>query len=173
MHSEEVHVGDGDGREQPRPQAHDAPPREDESVYGITTAETSHVQEITQRQKQYIYTMMIRIVSITVVVLVPGLTWQLRVGLCVVATIVPFIAVVRANGGPVRDTDPTNLMVGRPAQGELGPSQHELPTTGEGADFIVGERVFRQEPGTSDAAAGVGGGAAPEARAEDNAGPDT
>ncbi len=155
MHSAEGRSGDGDEREQPRPQAPDPHFHEDD-VYGITTAETSHVEEITKRQKQYILTMMIRVVSIVVVVAVPGLTWQLRVGLCIVATIIPYIAVVRANGGPVRDTDPTNLMVGRPKQGELPPSRFELPTTGERAEVIVGETVSPEDPGRARPAAAAG-----------------
>ncbi|HVT67218.1 MAG TPA: DUF3099 domain-containing protein [Trebonia sp.] len=172
MHSAEGRSGDGDEREQPRPPAAD-PHVHDDDVYGITTAETSHVEEITKRQKQYILTMMIRVVSIIVVVVVPGLSWQLKVGLCLVATIIPYIAVVRANGGPVRDTDPTNLMVGRPKQGELPPSRFELPTTGERADFIVGETVFRDD--ADRARPGAGSGTAeppPSGAAPADAGPE-
>ena len=111
-------------------------------MYGITTAETSHTQEITRRQKQYILTMLVRVVSIIVVVSVPGISWPLKIGLCVVATIIPYVAVVRANGGPSREKDPTNLMLG-PRQGELGAAQRGLPGPGERQDFIVGEWVPR------------------------------
>lgn len=114
-------------------------------MYGITTAETSHMQEITRRQKQYILTMLVRVVSIIVVVVVPGISWPLKVGLCLVATIIPYVAVVRANGGPSREQDPTNLMLG-PRHGELGSAQPALPGAGETGDlftgeYIVGERV--------------------------------
>jgi hypothetical protein len=115
-------------------------------VYGITTAETSHTQEITRRQKQYILTMLVRVVSIIVVVSVPGISWVLKIGLCLVATIIPYVAVVRANGGPSPEKGPTNLMLGRPPQGELGESQRGLPGPGASGseDYIVGERVYRE-----------------------------
>lgn len=119
-------------------------------MYGITTAETSHTQEITRRQKQYILTMLVRVVSIIVVVSVPGISWQLKIGLCLVATIIPYVAVVRANGGPSPEKGPTNLILGRPSQGELGSAQPGLPGSagadeaGRPADFIVGERVFHE-----------------------------
>lgn len=124
-------------------------------MYGITTAETSHTQEITRRQKQYILTMLVRVVSIIVVVVVPGISWPVKIGLCLVATIIPYVAVVRANGGPSREQGPTNLMLG-PRHGELGSAQPRLPgadgaggfhaeafETGEviTGDYIVGERV--------------------------------
>ena len=146
-----------DGREdhprqdrEPEHHSHD-----EEQVYGITTAEPSHTAEITRRQKQYILTMLVRVVSIIVVVSVPGISWPIKIGLCVVATIIPYVAVVRANGGPSQEKGPTNLMVGRLHQGELGSAQQGLPGPGaSGAeDFIVGERVFRgppQEPKTPD-----------------------
>jgi len=125
-------------------------PHDDDQVYGITTAETSHTQEITRRQKQYILTMLVRVVSIVVVVAVPGISWQIKIGLCLVATIIPYVAVVRANGGPTPQKDPTNLMLGQPSQGELGSAQQGLPGpggAGGGAqDFIVGERVYRESP---------------------------
>jgi len=132
-------------------------PHDDDQVYGITTAETSHTQEITRRQKQYILTMLVRVVSVIVVVAVPGISWQLKVGLCLVATIIPYVAVVRANGGPSPEKAPTNLMLGRPRHGELGSAQQGLPgpagADGAGQDFIVGERVFREsaeQPETPD-----------------------
>lgn len=124
-------------------------PHDDDQVYGITTAETSHTQEITRRQKQYILTMLVRVVSIVVVVTVPGISWPIKIGLCLVATIIPYVAVVRANGGPTQQKDPTNLMLGRPRQGELGSAQQGLPgpSGASGAqDFIVGERVYRESP---------------------------
>lgn len=138
--------GGRDGR--PLDRGRQERPHDEDQVYGITTAETSHTQEITRRQKQYILTMLVRVVSVIVVVAVPGISWQLKVGLCLVATIIPYIAVVRANGGPVPEKAPTNLMLGRPRQGELGSAQQGLPgpsgTAGGTQDFIVGERVYRE-----------------------------
>jgi hypothetical protein len=131
----------GDGRED-RPRDAERRPADEDRVYGITTAETSHMQEITRRQKQYILTMLVRVVSIIVVVVVPGISWPVKIGLCLVATIIPYVAVVRANGGLNQEKDPTNLMLG-PRHGELGPADRGLPEAGERQDFIVGERVYR------------------------------
>jgi hypothetical protein len=122
-------------------EAHDHEhPQDDERVYGITTAESSVTDDITRRQKQYILTMLVRVVSIIVVVCVPGISWPVKIGLCLVATIIPYVAVIRANGGPTRDADPTNLMIGPPQRGELGSEQPELPG-GAPEDFLRGEYV--------------------------------
>ncbi|MBS2964986.1 DUF3099 domain-containing protein [Actinocrinis puniceicyclus] len=121
--------------------------QDQDQVYGITTAETSHMQEITRRQKQYILTMLVRVVSIVVVVSVPGIGWPIKIGLCLVATIIPYVAVVRANGGPTPTKDPTNLLVGPPARDELGAAQRGLPAAGEQPGFIKGD-FFVKEEGT-------------------------
>lgn len=89
------------------------------AAYGITTAEGSHLDDITKRQKQYAATMLFRIVAILVVVLVPGLSVLERVILGLVATIIPYVAVIRANGGPDQASAPTNLMLGAPRLPEL------------------------------------------------------
>jgi hypothetical protein len=89
------------------------------SAYGITTADGSHLDDVTRRQKQYAVTMAFRVVAILVVVLVPGLSVMERVILGLVATIIPYVAVIRANGGADTAADPTNLMVGGPRQPEL------------------------------------------------------
>jgi hypothetical protein len=89
------------------------------AAYGITTADGSHLDDVSKRQKQYAATMGFRVVAIIVVVFVPGLTIMERVILGLVATIIPYVAVIRANGGPAQDAAPTNLMVGAPKQNEL------------------------------------------------------
>lgn len=95
------------------------------SSYGITTADGSHLDDVSRRQKQYAATMTFRVVAILVVVLVPGLSVMERVILGLVATIIPYVAVIRANGGP--DTaEPTNLMIGGPQQYELPPVDRAL-----------------------------------------------
>ena len=92
--------------------------------YGITTAESSQLDDISRRQRQYAFTMLFRVVAILVVVFVPGLTVMERVVLGIVATVIPYFAVIRANGGPATGADPTNLMLGGPRQGELpGPDR--------------------------------------------------
>ena len=134
---------------------------EHDPVYGITTAHESHSADITRRQKQYVYTMLFRVVSIVVVVWVPGLTVWERVILGLIATVIPFFAVVRANGGPEPDADPTNLMLGAPDRPSIAGPQTELP---EGARIFRGEtaaprsqpepdRVPEPEPGIPAAAA--------------------
>ena len=90
-----------------------------EPSYGITTADTSHLDDIAKRQRQYVFTMLFRVVAILVVVLVPGLTLLERAILGLVATVIPYVAVVRANGGPDQSEAPTNLMIGPPRQPEL------------------------------------------------------
>ncbi|MBR7827540.1 DUF3099 domain-containing protein [Actinospica sp. MGRD01-02] len=98
--------------------------RRHQPAYGITTADGSHLDEVARRQKQYAATMGFRVVAILVVVFVPGLTIMERVILGLVATIIPYVAVIRANGAPTQDPAPTNLMIGGPRQGELpGPER--------------------------------------------------
>ncbi|HET9169595.1 MAG TPA: DUF3099 domain-containing protein [Actinospica sp.] len=89
------------------------------AAYGITTADGSHLDDVSRRQKQYAATMAFRVVAIIVVVFVPGLTIMERVILGLVATIIPYVAVIRANGGPAQDPAPTNLMLGAPRRNEL------------------------------------------------------
>ena len=107
-----------------------------DSAYGITTAESSQLDDMARRQRQYAFTMLFRVVAILVVVFVPGLTVMERVILGIVATIIPYFAVIRANGGPDTSADPTNLMVGAPRQGELpGPDR----ALGGRAPYLDGE----------------------------------
>ena len=93
--------------------------RKRQVAYGITTADGSHLDDVAKRQKQYAVTMAFRVVAIIVVVFVPGLTIMERVILGLAATIIPYVAVIRANGGPAQDPAPTNLMLGAPRHGEL------------------------------------------------------
>jgi Protein of unknown function (DUF3099) len=118
-----------------------------EPVYGITTAEQSHTDEITRRQKQYILTMLIRVVSIVVVVAVPGISWPIKILLCGVATVIPYIAVVRANGGPAPDSDPTNLLLAPPDKPALEHEQLGLPGTGP---VVSGEADEATDPAGGD-----------------------
>jgi len=102
-------------------------------AYGITTADGSHLHDIARRQKQYAATMIFRVVAIVVVVFVPGLSVMERVILGLVATVIPYVAVIRANGGPSQDADPTNLMVGGPRDRQL-PTPDRSITATDGAD---------------------------------------
>ncbi|HEU5425861.1 MAG TPA: DUF3099 domain-containing protein [Actinocrinis sp.] len=130
---------------------HEHRPHDEDEVYGITTAETSRTQEITRRQKQYIVTMLVRAVAVVVVVSVPGISWPIKIGLCLAAMIIPYVAVVRANGGPVQEKGPTNLLLA-PPRDELGSAQRGLPGSGERSGFIEGDFFVKDErspgPGT-------------------------
>jgi hypothetical protein len=137
------------------PEDHEHRPQDEDQVYGITTAETSHMQEITRRQKQYILTMLVRVVSIIVVVSVPGISWPIKIGLCLVATIIPYVAVVRANGGPAQEKGPTNLLLAPPRE-ELGSAQRGLPASGEQPGFIKGDFYVKDE-GAPEAGSGAAG----------------
>ncbi len=99
------------------------------SAYGITTADGSHLADVSRRQKQYAATMLFRVVAILVVVLVPGLSVLARVILGLVATVIPYVAVIRANGGPPQDPNPTNLMIGAPRHPELPTPDRSISAT--------------------------------------------
>jgi hypothetical protein len=133
---------------------HEHRPHDEDEVYGITTAETSRTQEITRRQKQYIVTMLVRAVAVVVVVAVPGIAWPIKIGLCLAATIIPYVAVVRANGGPPQEKGPTNLVLA-PPRDELGSAQRGLPGSGEQTGFIKGD-FFVKDERTPDTGAGGG-----------------
>jgi hypothetical protein len=126
-------------------------------AYGITTADGSHLDDVAKRQRQYAVTMAFRVVAILVVVLVPGLTVMERVILGLVATIIPYVAVIRANGGPDNSGGPTNLMVGEPRQIEL-----------PGPDLSIGGGL-RVDAADPDEAAGDGSAAAGDGSAQDPA----
>ena len=119
------------------PRAAEKHPRQHDPVYGITTAEESLSADIARRQKQYLLTMGFRVVAIVVVVWVPWLNWPTKIALGVVATIIPFIAVVRANGAPAPEHDPTNLLLSPP-----GPRQIE----GRDTSLPAAEEVYRADP---------------------------
>ncbi|WP_051452101.1 DUF3099 domain-containing protein [Actinospica robiniae] len=123
-----------------------------EQSYGITTADSSHLSDISRRQRQYIWTMLLRLVLLLVVVLVPGPTLLERTVLGLVATIIPYFAVVRANGGPDLSEAPTNMMVGAPRQSELpGPDRslggtHRIDADGEPIDGDDASFGWKDEP---------------------------
>ena len=103
-------------------------------AYGITTADGSHLDDVARRQWQYAATMLFRVAAILVVVFVPGLSVLERVILGLVATVIPYVAVIRANGGPSQDADPTNLMIGAPRQPELPTADRSITATRRAED---------------------------------------
>ena len=85
----------------------------------ITTAPRSRADDIAARQKRYIYSMGLRTVCFVGAVVAGGgwLMWAFLVG----AIFLPYVAVVMANAGPGRNTDP--------ALREVGEVARELPQT--------------------------------------------
>ena len=85
----------------------------------ITTAPRSRADDIAARQKRYIYSMGLRTVCFVGAVVAGGgwLMWTFLVG----AIFLPYVAVVMANAGPGRDTDP--------ALRDVGGAARELPPT--------------------------------------------
>jgi hypothetical protein len=89
----------------------------------ITTAPRSRADDIAARQRRYVYSMGLRTVCFVGAVVagindVDVLMWVLLVG----AVFLPYVAVVMANAGPGRDTDP--------ALRQVGGIGRELPPTG-------------------------------------------
>ena len=88
----------------------------------ITSAPRSRADDIAARQKRYIYSMGLRTVCFVGAVIVGGgwLMWAFLVG----AIFLPYVAVVMANAGPGRDTDPALRQVGGV---DMPPTRHCTP----------------------------------------------
>ena len=88
----------------------------------ITTVPRSRADDIAARQKRYIYSMGLRTVCFVGAVVVGSgwLMWAFLIG----AIFLPYVAVVMANAGPGRDTDPELRQVGG--------AERELPPTAPG-----------------------------------------
>jgi hypothetical protein len=108
------------------------------SAYGITTADGSHLDDVSRRQKQYAATMLFRVAAILVVVFVPGLSVH---GAGDPRDGGHGHPVLRGDPGqrrPAQDADPTNLMIGAPRQPELPTPDRSIyrdasvPRTGSG-----------------------------------------
>lgn len=118
----------------------DGPARQPDPVYGITTADEPLSADIARRQKQYLISMAFRLVTIAVVVWVPWIDWQIKVVLGIIATVIPFFAVVAANGAPAPDHQSTNLLVAPPGPPAIeGPDRALQP----GEQFYTGESTRR------------------------------
>lgn len=75
-------------------------------VYGITDAPTPLSQDIRSRESKYLMAMGIRIAAFLLIVILP-IAWPWKLGLAALALILPYVAVVYANGGrePERGAD--------------------------------------------------------------------
>lgn len=113
--------------------------------------------------------MVFRVVAFAVVVWVPGISWPIKVVLGVVATVIPFFAVVAANGAPTPDHQSTNLLLAAPGPPAI---EGRDPSLDPAEEYYAGESVrteYRASDGLQgegwstvrDQAAGSGHGAEP------------
>ena len=72
-------------------------------VYGITDAPRPLSQDIRSRESKYLMAMGIRIAAFLLIVILP-IAWPWKLGLAAMALVLPYIAVVYANGG--REPEP-------------------------------------------------------------------
>src|SRR5947208_1169042 len=69
-----------------------------EVVYGITDAQKPLSQDIRSRESKYLMAMGIRIAAFLLIVILP-IDWPWKLGLAALALVLPYVAVVYANGG--------------------------------------------------------------------------
>lgn len=92
------------------------PPPEDREVFTITSANRGLSQQQPDRTKRYLVSMAIRTGCVLAAIVVPGWPrWALIVG----AVVLPYLAVVLANGGREND-EPGALGVAPPNRRQLG-----------------------------------------------------
>jgi hypothetical protein len=72
-------------------------------VYGITDAPKPLSQDIRSRESKYLMAMGTRVVAFLLIVILP-IAWPWKLGLAVLALVLPYVAVVYANGG--REPEP-------------------------------------------------------------------
>jgi hypothetical protein len=98
--------------------------------YAITTAPKPLSQDIRSRESKYLMAMGIRVVAFILIVVLP-IAWGWKIGLAALALILPYVAVVYANGGRERtsdrfdqyqDADRLALTRGVPGRDETGPA---------------------------------------------------
>ena len=72
--------------------------------FAITDAPKPLSQDIRSREQKYLMAMGIRVVAFILIVVLP-IHWGWKIGLIALALILPYVAVVYANGGRERTTD--------------------------------------------------------------------
>ena len=103
-------------------------------VYGITDAPKPLSQDIRSRESKYLVAMGIRIVAFLLIVILP-IAWPWKLGLAALALVLPYIAVVYANGG--REPEP----------GSDSPFQHaERRALHSGGEARDNDDTSRDEP---------------------------
>ena len=109
-------------------------------VYGITDAPRPLSQDIRSRESKYLMAMGIRVVAFLLIVILP-IAWPWKLGLAVLALVLPYIAVVYANGGrepepgsdsPYKHAERQALLPG-PSGREAEPERSESPRDNDGS----------------------------------------
>jgi hypothetical protein len=90
---------------------------DDQPVYLVTSARTSHSQEMSGRLRRYLISMSVRVVCLALAIFVFN-GWLRLIGIAA-AVILPWVAVVLANAGPVDDGDQPEFIV--PSHVEIEP----------------------------------------------------
>ena len=74
-----------------------------QDVFGITDAPKPLSQDIRSRESKYLMAMGIRVAAFLLIVILP-IDWPWKLGLAALALVLPYVAVVYANGG--REPEP-------------------------------------------------------------------
>jgi hypothetical protein len=108
----------------------------DKDVFHISDAPKPLSQDIRSRESKYLMAMGIRIVAFLLIVILP-IAWPWKLGLAAMALVLPYVAVVYANGGreptrgadmPYQAADQRELTRGEPEADESGPREPLLGT---------------------------------------------
>lgn len=132
--------------------------RRERGAYTVTDAQRPMSEDIAYRQRRYLISMGIRVVAFLLAVFLFHGIW--RFVAAAVALVVPYFAVVFANGGRERDTkvrfDPVRarLRAAAPPQRSLGPAQFD---TRAGPPTRAAQTRNSPHPGRDDANSAAGG----------------
>ncbi|ACU71216.1 integral membrane protein [Catenulispora acidiphila DSM 44928] len=110
-------------------------------VFGLTDAPKPLSQDIRSRESKYLMAMGIRVAAFLLIVLLP-IDWPWKLGLAALALVLPYVAVVYANGGrepqpgadsPFTIAEQRALLPGQGGQsgGKTGPDQGGKPGAGD------------------------------------------
>ncbi len=92
-----------------------------DDVVRVTTARLSHTDDIALREKRYVRTQLVRVLCVVLGVVLP-VAVPFRLGLFVLAVVLPWFGVVMANAGPTVSRARPTALVGK-GLGETLPDQ--------------------------------------------------
>jgi hypothetical protein len=102
--------------------AHTAGMTRDDGPVLVTTAARSPRDELRARERRYLITMGVRVLCFILAIVLVGLGLRWEAGIAIAASLVlPWVAVVAANAGPVRAVERPSL-VRRRELGQGGPA---------------------------------------------------